>query len=278
MYPFSLLPEGWPEVHLYGVMIAIGILAAFVFLMYAGKKMSVKDKVVDFVFFTGIASIAVGFFSAAVFQAFYDYLEHPENGFSLSGRITFIGGLIGGVVCFLAVYFLLRKRAHGTLSQVVSIAPCSILVAHGFGRLGCLFAGCCYGAETDSIFGVEFLVYRSGNYVPEGITRHPTQLYEALFLFAMFALCTFLLLKFKFRHNMSVYLVSYGIFRFLIEYVRDDARGTLAEGISPSQFWAIFMVVIGVALYFWLEFFWSKYPSALAPADVPEKAKKTDAE
>ena len=57
-------------------------------------------------------------------------------------------------------------------------------------------------------------------------------------------------MKKDFKHNLSLYLVSYGIFRFLIEYVRADHRGEFVAGISPSQFWGIIMVVAGVALYF----------------------------
>ena len=57
-----------------------------------------------------------------------------------------------------------------------------------------------------------------------------------------------LLLKYKFNYNLSLYLISYGIFRFLIEFLRGDERGAFIKGISPSQFWSIIMIVIGVVL------------------------------
>ena len=126
--------------------------------------------------------------------------------------------------------------------NVLSLIPCSILVGHAFGRIGCFCAGCCYGRPTDSFLGVRF---------PGHIQDvHPTQLYEAFFLFALFAVCSYLLLKKGFKHNMSVYLVAYGIFRFLIEFVRDDERGQLLGFISPSQFWSILMIGLGVGVYF----------------------------
>ena len=53
---------------------------------------------------------------------------------------------------------------------------------------------------------------------------------------------------------MSVYLIAYGIFRFAIEYARSDDRGALVSGISPSQFWALLMIVAGVIVYFALEY------------------------
>ena len=57
---------------------------------------------------------------------------------------------------------------------------------------------------------------------------------------------------------MSLYLICYGIFRFSIEYLRGDHRGELVGGVSPSQFWSILMVFIGVGVYFLLEWLFQK--------------------
>lgn len=232
--------------HMYGLMIAIGLLACFGVLFYYGKKKKIEEKFIDFIFYNGVLSIIVGFGSAALFQATYNYIENPSVGFRLDGGITFIGGLIGGIITFLVVYALLRKRYKTRLSDVISMPPCCILIAHAFGRIGCFFAGCCYGKETDSFLGVKF----PG--LPNPV--HATQLYEAAFLFVLFAICFILLMKKDFKHNLSVYLIAYGIFRFCIEFLRDDARGVFVAGISPSQFWSILMVVGGVAVYFYLRY------------------------
>ena len=230
------------NVHMYGVMVAIGVLATFTVLYLYGKKLNFSEKFSDFVFYNALFSIVVGFGSAALFQSVYNYIENPDAGFHFSKSITFIGGLIGGVIFFLAVYFILKNKINGKLVQLLPLAPCAITVAHAFGRVGCFFAGCCYGIKTDSALGVVF---------PElGYPVHPTQLYEAAFLFVLFAVMSYLLLCRGFRHNMSVYLISYGIFRFALEFLRDDHRGALVSGITPSQFWSVCMVVIGVALIF----------------------------
>ena len=251
------------KVHMYGVMIAVGILAAFLVLFGFGRRMALSQSFLDFIYYNAIASIAIGFGSAAVFQAFYNYIENPAAGFKLGGGITFIGGLIGGAASFLIVYFILRKRLKGRLYEAISLLPCCIFVAHGFGRIGCFFAGCCYGRPTDSFLGVQF---------PDMIEKvHPTQLYEAAFLFIMFGVCTYLLLKKDFKHNMSLYLVTYGIFRFLIEFVRNDARGELVAGISPSQFWSILMVGLGVGLYFLMEYLTKKNAPAEEQVEVNEE-------
>jgi phosphatidylglycerol:prolipoprotein diacylglycerol transferase len=235
---------------MYGVMVAVGILCAFIVLFWYNKIKKIDTGFTDFVFYNGIASIVVGFGFAALFQSVYDYIENPEAGFRFSGSITFIGGLIGGVICFLVVYFFFRKKYTTKLYEVLSIIPCSIIIAHAFGRVGCFFAGCCYGKETDSFLGVKF------PRLPSPV--HPTQLYEAVFLFVLFAVCTYLLLKWNFRHNFSVYLISYGIFRFSIEYLRGDDRGELIGNVSPSQFWSLLMIVIGVGLIFLVRYFYNK--------------------
>lgn len=230
------------NIHMYGVMIAVGILCAFLTLFYLTKKKGVDVRFTDFIFYNGIASIVVGFGFATLFQSTYNYIKNPSAGFELGSGMTFIGGLIGGVACFLAIYFIFRKKYTARLYEVISLLPCSILIAHAFGRIGCFFAGCCYGKETDSFLGVQFPD------LPHPV--HPTQLYEAAFLFVLFAVSVYLILKKDFKHNLSLYLIAYGVFRFLIEYVRGDDRGELVGFVSPSQFWSILMVVAGVAIIF----------------------------
>ena len=247
-----MLPEPilFGFVHMYGLMIAIGILGTFITLTLGGKRLGINEKFLDFTFFLGIGAIVIGFISASLFQAVYNYIENPEAGFNFGQSMTFMGGLIGGVVSFLIIYFIVRNKLSGRIVDVISLVPCCITIAHGFGRIGCFFAGCCYGIETDSFLGVKF------PHLDHPV--HPTQLYEAAFLFILFGVMLFLLLKFNFKHNMSVYLISYGIFRFLLEFIRGDHRGELVTGISPSQVWSIPMVLLGVGLIFLLNYLQKK--------------------
>ncbi len=243
-----MLPEPiFLNVHMYGVMIALGLLLAFLVLYVYGRARRVDAGFLDFLFYDGIGSILFGFASAAVFQAFYNWVENPAGGFRFGGGITFLGGLIGGAACFLLTYLITRRwRKGGSLGEVFALLPCCITVAHGFGRVGCFFAGCCYGREWDGIFAVKFPNLSH--------TVLPTQLFEAVFLFLLFALLSFLYLKWGGRYNLSIYLIGYGIWRFLLEFIRDDHRGALVEGLTPSQFWSILLVVIGVGLPFAMRF------------------------
>ena len=81
--------------------------------------------------------------------------------------------------------------------------------------------------------------------------RIPIQLFESLFLFVLFGALLFLTVKMKFEYTASVYSICYGVWRFFIEFARDDDRG--ASGIkflSPSQLTAIVMVLLSIAFIF----------------------------
>lgn len=241
-----MLPDAlFLNVHMYGIMIALGVAAGFGSLYFwYGKKLSLPLDLLDFIFYDGLLSIAVGFGAASLFQSLYNFIEDPSHGFHLGEGITFLGGLIGGAVCFIGIYFLLRlrKKMPFTLWQVLEIVPCIITCAHAFGRVGCFFAGCCYGKKTDSFLGVKFPA------LPEPV--HPTQLYEAAFLFILFGVLSWLLVKKKSALNFEIYLIGYGIFRFLLEFLRDDYRGKLIGALSPSQFWSLVMVLLGAGMIF----------------------------
>ncbi len=229
---------------LYGIMIAIGLLACFGVLFYSKKLLNYNADFIDFIFYDGIASIIVGFAFAALFQAVYNFIE---TGVWEFGAITFLGGLIGGAACFLIIYVIFRNRYNTRLCEVVSYLPCCILIAHAFGRIGCLFAGCCHG----TYLGQEYVFGGVKMHGTQGVGYYiPTQLYEALFLFIVFGVTFYLVVKRKYQHGLSLYLFSYGIFRFVIEFFRADHRGEFVGSISPSQFWSLLMIPLAFGVYF----------------------------
>jgi prolipoprotein diacylglyceryltransferase len=146
------------------------------------------------------------------------------------------------------------------------------LIAHAFGRIGCFFAGCCHGPETDAWYGI----YMYATSLGKKATVVPTQLYEAIFLFALCAVCFLLVWKKKFRHNLSVYLIAYGIFRFCLEFVRADDRGQFLGSLTPSQFWSIVMIIAGIALIFLLRPAYKKRDAELALQAVKDSKKEGD--
>ena len=234
--------------NLYGILIGIGIICCFLVIWYFEKKDKLEKKFIDFVMFNGMAAIAIGFFFSAVFQGIYNYIENPEAGFSLTGGITFLGGLIGGIVSFLVGYLIFGRKYETKLIDILYLVPSCILVAHGFGRVGCFFAKCCYGIETTSWLGV----------MVHGKKVLPTNLFEAIFLFIMFAVTFLIARKKKTPQLLTLYLFSYGVWRFIIEFYRGDYRGSFVEGISPSQFWSLLMIGLSIPVFFLLRYLSNK--------------------
>ena len=257
MFPNPILSIGDVHVYLYGLLIAIGILACFFLLFELSKRAGIPNEYVDFAFYNGIASIVIGFIGSALWQGLFQYIEDVKNGvpnpqFSLKSGITAIGGLATGAITFIVICIIFRKKYPYALTKLVAVAPMCMLVAHGFGRLGCLMAGCCHGE------------YLGQEYVFGGIKMDgskgwgyyvPTQLYEALFLLLLCAVLSLLLLRRNFKFALPVYLASYGIWRFLIEFARADDRGAFIGSLSPSQTLSLILVVLSVPAYFILKKF-----------------------
>ena len=257
MYPYDIINFLGRGVKLYGVCIAVGLICCLVAFYMLSKRGGMPDKVQDFVFFILIGGLVSGFFFAMLFQATYNWLDGWYKGkpFSLFGEgLTVMGGLIGGASCFLILYFLigkfyfkgkdlgLHKKHFNTLFRV---APICICIAHGFGRIGCLMSGCCHGAYLgkDYVFGGIYMQGTTngwGYYVP-------IQLYESLFLFVLAAILIVLYFK---RCNiiMSLYLIAYALWRFIIEILRTDARGVVILGLQPSQWQSILFLAGGIAI------------------------------
>ena len=250
MYPETLIGD---YVTLYGICIAIGVLLCIFALRYFGKKIKVDNKFLDFVELVGYCVIAIGFGSAWLFQTFYGFVQTGVWNWKQTG-ITFIGGLIGGAGSFILVYFLMRKKLTGKIVDILPIAPICITISHGFGRIGCFFAGCCGGNIADPSDAFYFL---SVKFYGDSFRTYPVQLFEALFLFLITGVMIWLLLKKNFKYNFVIYLGAYGIWRYLIEFARGDERGQIFRGVdwlSPSQFWSIIMVLLAVPVFYFLRY------------------------
>ena len=262
MYPDFLIAGKY--VTLYGICIAIGVAACIFILRFMGKRSGVEPKFLEFTEMLGYIVIIIGFGGAALWQALYIYLENPAGGFHFSlENITFIGGLIFGVGSFIIIYLVRRKKLTGRITDILPIAPCCITVAHGFGRIGCNFAGCCYGKVVPEGKWYSWIAVNMYH------TDHvfPTQLMEAAFLFILCGVMMFLVLKKKFYNVFPIYLAGYGVWRFLIEFLRDDDRGSFIPGLTPSQFWGIVMVALAIPVFFFIRYISSARKAELEAAN-----------
>lgn len=221
----------------FSLMILLGVVAFTICLILILEKVEkVERKTVNRILIIG----AVGFVALAAFAFFFNSLFHSIQAGKLQiGGITWLGGVLGA---FPLTVWLLHKfcpRIKGNALFYFNLLIPAIVLAHGFGRVGCFCGGCCYGKETESIFGVQFPHLENPVY--------PTQLYEAAFEFVLFALMMIFYKKWR-THFLEIYCFSYGVFRFALEFLRGDNRGSVGFFLSPSQVMSILLILGGVLL------------------------------
>jgi phosphatidylglycerol:prolipoprotein diacylglycerol transferase len=247
MYPILFEIGGFP-VYTYGVLLAAAYLLGLQFaLMRARTRGLDPNRVMDLGIWI-IISALVGAKLLLLVVEFDTFRQSPRELLTLvrSGGV-FYGGLIAAVV--VALWYLRRhKMPMWTVTDV--FAP-GIALGHVIGRLGCLFAGCCFGRPTDVPWAITFTnEYAQQNVgTPLGIPLHPTQLYEAgaeLLILVVLLLTEKKGRRFPGRTFWS-YLLLYGISRFFIEFYRGDTRGMVGD-FSTSQFVSLILVPLAMIM------------------------------
>jgi phosphatidylglycerol:prolipoprotein diacylglycerol transferase len=166
-----------------------------------------------------------------------------------AGGLTYYGGFIGSVT---AAYFLL-KRDSFPFWRATDMAAFAVPMGLAFGRMGCLLAGCCFGAPTSLPWGLafppnspaseeQFRVHEIASAREWSLTVHPTQIYESAASLAIAAICLFYVHPRK-KYDGQVFVVFtvlYASARIGLEVLRRDDRGGIGF-LSTSQW-------IGVAL------------------------------
>lgn len=248
MYPKLISFDGF-FIPTYGFFIFMGV----VFALFLGKKLAKMEgldgeKVVDM----AISVLIFSFLGSKILLLFTDfsYLSSWEAFWALIRSAgVFYGGLVLG---FLVALFYIKKYKFplGPLADIYGIC---IPFAHFFGRLGCFSAGCCWGKPCTLPWAVTFKNPFTGENMGTPLNQplHPTQLYEAIFLFFLFLILIFYFYKRrKFKGQVFLtYVFFYSIFRFFIEFLRDDPRGYIFNLISTSQFISIIAIIFSIILY-----------------------------
>lgn len=231
------------KIYGYGLMIAIGIISAVLLLSKRAKEKGYNE---DHILNMTIIAVISGVLGGKILHIITDFkfvISDPSSIIKNFGEgFVIYGAIIGGA---LGAYIYCKKKQWDVLEVFDLITP-SLPLAQGFGRIGCLFAGCCYGAETNVPWAI---VFKESPFAPSNVHLHPTQIYSAIF---NFVLAIFLIWydknnKVKGR-TFSMYLICYSVGRFLVEFLRDDPRGNVGV-LSTSQFISLFIFILGIALY-----------------------------
>ncbi|MFO7865332.1 MAG: prolipoprotein diacylglyceryl transferase [Candidatus Aminicenantes bacterium] len=259
---FPVLIEIGPfTVHTYGFMMALGVAAGLWFLYVQSKKHGLSpQRMIDLAFYTILVSL-IGAKIALLIGNFSYYTSRPAELLSLarSGGV-FQGGLAAGIL--FALWYL-RKNKMPLWKTADLIVP-ALALGHGFGRIGCFSAGCCFGRACASPLGVTFKSEYAHNLtgIPLGTQLHPVQLYEAGLNFLNFAILFILLKKKRFDGVVfSFYIINYSIIRYFTEFFRGDHPDRVFFIQNPSpylsvsypQVFAFLGLIAGLALLFVLK-------------------------
>ena len=245
---------------MYGLMIVIGLLTGMAIALLRSKKSNLLTEDVLFAScFAGIGLLigAKLLYIITIVPKLIHYHKvfyaNPQLFLALlEGGFVFYGGLIGA----LAGYYLYCKIFKvKPLLMLDFIAP-SVPIIHAFGRLGCNFAGCCYGISYD---GPGHVLFHHSVSAPNNLALFPTQLTESMLNFT-----AGILLLFYARHPrkpgnvLGIYLIYYSIMRFLLEFLRGDVSRGLFLKLSTSQWISLALLPIGLWL---IKYSMQKYKS-----------------
>jgi phosphatidylglycerol:prolipoprotein diacylglycerol transferase len=249
--PWSIPYLGTLTIYTYGVLLAAAYLFGLKLAMVRAKSRNLdQTRVLDLGIYI-IISALVGAKLLLLVTDFRTFTDNPRELLSLarSGGV-FYGGLILAVS--VALWYI--RRIGLPLWTTCDVFAPGIALGHVVGRLGCLFAGCCYGKPTSVPWAITFTDPFAATNVgtPLNVPLHPTQMYEA----GAEALILLVLLGTESRgrtypgRTFWLYILLYSISRFVIEFYRGDPRGTIGI-FSTSQFISLLLapLAIGMLLY-----------------------------
>jgi phosphatidylglycerol:prolipoprotein diacylglycerol transferase len=235
------------KIHWYGLTYLVGFVAGW----WLGRLRTRKpwspinqEQMDDLLFYLALGVILGGRFGYVIFYNFDLFLADPLWLFRVwEGGMSFHGGLLG--VMF-AMWWYGRKVGTGFWKIADFVAPL-VPVGLGAGRIGNFINGELWGKPTDVPWAMVFPT------APDTLARHPSQLYQfALEGVALFAILWWFSAKPRPRMAVSgMFLIFYGIFRFLVEFVRepDPQLGYLAfNWLTMGQVLSTPMILAGIGL------------------------------
>lgn len=236
----------------YGFMCVIGCFAALgCALLGCRRQKATLDNMFYmfvFIFFCALIGAKLLYLIPHIsdFWVYRDFIFASIQNFGqyIGSGFVFYGGLIGGIFGPILYAHFFKEDAFPLVQAFVPAIP----LFHCIGRIGCFLAGCCYGIEYHGALAVTFTNAVGG--APNGVPLLPVQLIEA-----GANLITFIILII-YNHKprkplqpFGLYLMIYGVERFIFEFFRGDLiRGGLL-GLSTSQWISLLLVPLGIWLF-----------------------------
>lgn len=258
------------HVSFYGILMAVGMALGVLVACFTAKKRGLKAEDILLLACYVLPLAVIGariyyvIFSPGEFTSFVQVLKIWEGGLAIYGGV--IGGAIGvGLFC------LIHKK---NFFAVADIAVCSLILGQAIGRIGCFFAGCCYGIEVTDPSLMKYPIATEIG----GTWHYATFFYESFWNFLVFAalmLTLYLGKNIKERGVlMSMYLILYGTGRAIIETYRGDSL--YLGSIKVSQLLSILLIVAGITIISLIYIFKYAVKKPLKIFEFPAETTETD--
>lgn len=259
------------KIYWYGVLIAIGMLAALCYGIKRAKEFGIDvNRMLDVV----LIGILGGIIGARIYYCLFSwrlYVDAPWTVFDIrSGGLAIFGGIIGAVV---SGYFACRWRKV-PFYTMLDIAGLGLLLGQAIGRWGNFFNVEAYGGHTDLPWGMT-----SPQISSAALPVHPTFLYESLWCLLGFILLSFYVRRRKFDGEIFLlYLAWYGLERFFVEGLRTDSLWLVPNFIRISQLiaGAAFIISLGILLYQYWRIHKNPAHAHLYVNEIRRKEKQND--
>jgi len=230
---------GSVDVRWYGLMFALGIMITLVWVILSADKVGISREVI---YTSALWAIPFGLVISHLAYVLDDldrFTNHPGDIFSLEGY-TIYGGMLGGLLGAW-IYNRIRGQSFGRLADTA--AP-GIMLGLAVGRIGCTINGCCYGTKTSLPWGIIYT--QKDSYAVTGVAVHPTQVYEMLFVLAVFGMLLLVRKKFKVEGSLMLLMLAvYSAGRFLLSFIRDNVT---YGGLREAQIFALIVLAVTVPL------------------------------
>jgi phosphatidylglycerol:prolipoprotein diacylglycerol transferase len=239
------------DIKSYGLFIAIGFLVGIKLIVYFTEKDGGDPELIyDLALYVLISAI-IGARLLEVLVNYKEYFAHPKEIFAIwNGGLTYYGGLIAAL---LASVIYVKKKKMDFFRYADYVGP-SLAIGYMFGRIGCFFAGCCYGKPAVS--GHLCVTFTNPiSFAPKGVCLYPTQLYGALSALIIAVILLIVRRRRSFKGQIfMLFFILYAPARFMIEFIRNDARGIYFHNhLSTSQLIGIPFFIGSLVFYFYLK-------------------------
>lgn len=244
------------SVRWYGIMVALAVLVVVLWLFWEIKKGAKVSY--DTLFTAALIAIPSGIIFSRILHVIdlWDYYSaNPGQIVGFSG-LTIYGAILGAVLGI----WIYSKFSRFRFGYVMDLVAPGVLLAQAIGRVGCFINGCCYGAEAPSWLPWSVVYTHSQCYAPLGVSLHPTQVYEIVFLLIAFGVLFPLRKRFQPDGSLFlIYLGAYSAWRVGIGFLRDGT--SFLFGLHQAQVIGIIILIIAITILIWRTR-WVKKPSS----------------